>query len=480
MTAVAAVALALLIGLLIHRAHQRGRPEQGAFWVGGVLLVESTIYPSPFDVPNSIVNPVLGGQSFRLVDVVVGFALVVQLFQKRRPTKGGITPLLWIAFLVWMTTAAVIGVQQHNDTTLLPFEAKAIVYLSSAVLVACVPAARWREPGTVRALSWAAALAAVLTAVGASGRTFDVSLPLLPLSGLGDTGSDAATEFAALGLLATALAITAHRQRVRLALCAVLLFLPTLPSGQRAAAIYVLVGLGSMVAAVRWTRRKRVRTTGTEVALAALAVLGLAVLTLITPSLVDGRPVELPFSQAVHEAIDGQGKKLSAQGRINQWEAVRPLLEERPFLGHGLGATYSYYEPGPPPVLTRTDLTHNLFGDLLLRMGLVGVVLFGAAVTSTVMDGLRAFRQRSDDVLAVLALAASSGVLAWIAKAMVESLFEKYRLAVLLGLLVGLVRSLTEPQGEAEPEAQATRAGAARRVPAYARAGGGPHPRLDR
>src|SRR5687768_2264384 len=101
--------------------------------------------------------------------------------------------------------------------------------------------------------------------------------------------------------------------------------------------------------------------------------------------------------------------------------------------------TYTYFEPGPYQFVT-TDLTHNLIGDLLRRTGLVGVVRFVAAVAFSGRDGLKAWRYHVDARAAGLALGCVAALAGILAKGMVESLFEKYRLATLMGLLFGIVR----------------------------------------
>ncbi len=120
---------------------------------------------------------------------------------------------------------------------------------------------------------------------------------------------------------------------------------------------------------------------------------------------------------------------------------MRPLLAEAPLQGHGLGYRYDYYEPGPREFIS-SGLTHNVAGDLLLRTGLVGVLLFGAALTSTCLACAGRLRRPSSAALVGLAAAVTAGLLAWVTKGMVESLLEKYRLAVLLGLLAGLALAL--------------------------------------
>lgn len=86
-------------------------------------------------------------------------------------------------------------------------------------------------------------------------------------------------------------------------------------------------------------------------------------------------------------------------------------------------------------------MTHNIGGDLLLRMGVAGLALFVLAMSVAIAQGLRFWRRANDPLAAALALGLVAAVVGWLSKAMVESMFEKYRLAVLLGLLLGMLRS---------------------------------------
>ena len=128
---------------------------------------------------------------------------------------------------------------------------------------------------------------------------------------------------------------------------------------------------------------------------------------------------------------------LVPQSRVNQWNAAPLVIDDRPWTGWGLGKTYLYYDPGPKSFI-RTNLTHNIGLDLLLRTGVIGLGLFIAAVLASIAVGIRMWRKASDPLVAAFALASSAIVLALVSKGLVESLFEKYRLAALMGLIVGI------------------------------------------
>lgn len=454
LTVLGALFVTAVLTVVFDRNERAGRPERIVLWLLGLLVVESTLYPSPFEVPTSLVHPQLGGTNFRLVDLVVLAALAVRLRHVGLPRSLRTTSLLWGTFLLWVVVEALLGVVNGGDIVLLLFEAKAVVYLSTMVLAGGVPAHRWRERAVLSFLISMGGLCAVLVVSAGVGASVDLPIPLLPIKGLGGMGSDGATVFATLGLLALGLALASRLRQVPLLLAAVSMLVTTVAAGQRAALIFAVVGAVVLVGTAVLSRHNLLAVTGVDVMLAIMLVTAVVIPFGVAVSVNGSRG--LPFASTVSEVVDGRGKQLSAKGRLDQWRAVRPIIAARPLLGHGLGRTYQYYEPGPPASLVTSDVTHNVPGDLLLRTGLVGLLLFGAAMTSTVGDGFRAWRRATDRVLGVLALAATTAVIAWFCKGQVESLLEKYRLAVLLGLCVGMVHSLSSTRGDVNGAVDAT------------------------
>ena len=105
-----------------------------------------------------------------------------------------------------------------------------------------------------------------------------------------------------------------------------------------------------------------------------------------------------------------------------------------------------------------TKLTHNIGLDLLVRTGLVGLTLFVVALACTFVGGVRTwFAHDVPPEVAAFALAAVASLAGLLAKGMVESLFEKYRLGVLMGLLTGILLSAASSR-QRVPRAVAVRA----------------------
>jgi O-antigen ligase len=377
-----------------------------------------------------------------LLDILVPAAILAVLLRRAR-APGSPLVLLWLAFLVWLATAGLVGAYEGNPLTLVAFQGKAIVYLGAFLLAASVPVAQYVADGRLeRFLAWAAALALVLIATDLAGATIDGDLPLLPLRRFGVVGTDAATMFSGLGVIALALGLLGgHRRRRLLASAAVLLIAPAF-GDQRAA----FVGLGLALAIVMLAMllsRRRVGVTPTEGALAAAAVAGLLLLSTV-PAVVADRTVKLPLQDRLSTTFGAYEEVLTTKDRLNQWNVALPLIAERPVYGHGLGYEYVFWDEGYF-FFKRTDLTHNIFGDLLLRSGIAGLALFLLAFGATSVAVARGWWSHSSDRTAAFALAVGAAVAGLVAKGMAESLFENYRLATVLGLGIGVMISAGLP-----------------------------------
>jgi O-antigen ligase len=229
---------------------------------------------------------------------------------------------------------------------------------------------------------------------------------------------------------------------------------------QRAAFIALALSLATVVAGMLLSRR-RVHVTPTEGALAIAAVTAILLVSAI-PGLVGDQPVKLPLQDELTTTFTSYEEVLTTRDRLNQWSSAGPLIEERPVLGWGLGKEYTYYDPGHL-VFKQIDLTHNIFGDLLLRAGGVGLALFLLALGFAAIGLLRAWWTQGDDRAAAFALGTGAVVAGLLGKGMAESLFEKYRLAVMLGLGIGVMIAAGLPSRSRRPRARAVPAGTSRR-----------------
>lgn len=434
------------------RLEREGKRMTTVLVIFGLVLFESWIYPNQSLMPAGLFHPVFGsgggtgaggvesGLSFRLPEILVPMALVARLLAGRQHLLLRAASLWWLAFLTWLTTAVVIGVENGNSANLALFEAKAVAYIGFFLLVAGVPAEEFAYGRAFRRFLYGSSVIAAVGIVLNQLRV-RISLPIpgIRISDLGTMGADAATIFLALGLIAAALAICSQQRRSSLIVTSLPLLFASLVAEQRAAllAMAVALALFALAIVIGW---RRVRTTPTELALGFATFLALLLVPILTTAIIGKRQPTVPFAGTVNAAFDTQAKALSAQDRLNQWATARRLINEHPLIGSGLGFTYQHYDPGYKVFVT-TDLTHNIVFDLLMRVGAIGLALFAIAFATTFVDGIKTWLKHLDALVAAVALASTCALTGLIAKGMVESIFEKYRLAMLLGFLIGVVAS---------------------------------------
>jgi O-antigen ligase len=455
MTAI--LALLLTGGLFVWflRLERDGRPVIVVAFLLGLVIVESALYQSQNEIPVGLFHPEYESLSFRLLDIVIPAAIVARLLQRR--ALPDLSALLWLALLAWLATAGLIGAYDGNPLRIVAFHGKVIIYLGALLLATGVPLACYLANGRLeRFLGWTAALAGVLVATDVAGLSVTRDLPLLPLQEFGTLGSDLATIFTSLGALALALGLFAPRRRGRLLAASVVLLATPAVADQRAAFIALALSLATVGAGMLLSRR-RVHVTPTEGALAVAAVAAILLVSAL-PGLVGDQPLKLPLQDELTTTFSSYEEVLTTRDRLNQWSAAGPLIGERPIIGWGLGKEYTYYDPGNL-VFKQIDLTHNIFGDLLLRSGAVGLVLFLLALGSTSLGLLRAWWMQGDDRAAAFALGTGAVVAGLLGKGLAESIFEKYRLAAVLGIGIGAMISAGLPsRGRARARRRISRA----------------------
>jgi O-antigen ligase len=437
MTVPVALVVAGALFVWFRRLERDGRGVVVVTVVFGLILAEVLIYESQNTIPAGLFHPTYHSFSFRLIDIVIPVALLARLTQRTRGGPVNTTVLLWLAFAVWLGAAGVLGVYEDNSLKLVGFHGKALIYLGGLVLAAGVPLEEYIARDRLeRFLLVASAAALAFVAIDLAGISITRNLPLLPLKDFGIMGSDAATIFTSLGALALALALLADERRGRLLAAAVPLMAAPAVADQRAAYIALGVAL-AIVIFVPALSRRRVRVTPTEVGLTACVVAGLLLLSTMG-SIFSGGDVKLPLQDRLTTTFTSYEEVLTTRDRENQWDKARALIEQRPMFGWGLGKEYLYYDPGFKK-FDKIDVTHNIFIDLLLRSGAVGLALFLLALAATGVTAIRGWSWHESDRAAAFALAAGAIVAGLIGKGMAESIFEKYRLCVVLGLGIGVM-----------------------------------------
>ncbi|MCZ7530359.1 MAG: hypothetical protein M5U31_08415 [Acidimicrobiia bacterium] len=433
---------AAVLGWFAH-LERSGRGISVVLVILTVVVVESTLFHNQSLIEGVIFHPTIGGQTLRLFEILIPIALLARLLVRGAPTHVGLPALWWGAFIVWLSVSATVGFLQGHDSADVLFQAKAIIYLGGGfALAAGVPARDYvDEHGIVRLIPPAAILATVMILLTQANRTFEFSAPGMSVPELGVLGSDAASVFVALAVIALALGACRADGRLRLMLAAAPLILTAAFAGQRAALLGLTISVFVLIAAaLSPTARRRLHTTPTEMGLVALATGALFLAVALVPAAIEERAPRTPLAGNIEETFGGLAKQQSAQARTNQWTEARALVAQRPILGWGLGKTYTYYRPGPN-VFEESQLTHNIGGDLLLRTGLAGLALFVIALWLSIRGGIQAWRYSSNNLVAAFSLGLVAVVVGLLGKGMVESLFEQYRLVTLLGLLLGMLRA---------------------------------------
>ena len=435
------------------RWERAGREHWVVYLLLAVIVIDSSLYANETNEPRGLLHPGSGSIEFRLVDVIMALALVARLLTKGAPLRAGWPALLWTAVGAWWTVEAVEGFLRQDSMVKLPYEAKAILYVMGGyALLSGIPVRRFLEGrGMERLVRWSALAATVLLVTAFAHKSYSFHLPFVPLSGFGQLGTDAATAFVVIGTIGLMLELAKeHRNRFTL-LCIVPLAIGPFFANQRAVllelgatvTVLVIVGMGS-------TARRRMQVRASEVALVALATVGVALAVSIVPAITQGQSVTAPLAslsqRTVGSVLNSRAKVESAQDRINEWNIGIKDAKQHPFLGQGLGFTYSYFEVGSSTYVT-TDITHNIELDLWLHTGIIGVLLFLLALVVSLVQGFTTWHLHPDRLVAVLALALSAVVIGFIAKGQVESIFENYRLAALFGVSLGMMRAALTSAG---------------------------------
>ncbi|MGE3795674.1 MAG: O-antigen ligase family protein [Dehalococcoidia bacterium] len=444
---------------------RRDRSAQVVLILLAVLLLDVLLVPSVSGGGGDVLHPNVAGFSVSAVDAFVLAALAARLVSGRLfPVT--LTTLWWLAFFAWIGVAAMMGILGGHAANPVFFSGRMVLAMAVFLLVSTIPPERYLGRGGLpRFLVAVGFVVGVMLLFSAAGRSLVLGGPLSGLS-WGTLGADGATVLSGLGVLALSLAVVRSRRRAPLLLAAGALLLSGLFATQRAALLGTAVGI--LILVVAWltpTGRLRRRVTRRDALIAALTASAIFLSGTIYLTASDRTDPTVPGAEAVTATFTAQGKASSADARISQWTTAPDLIAESPFVGHGLGFEYDYYEPGLQDTLT-TTLTHNVVLDLLLRTGLVGLCLFVVALLLTVRDGLVSWRRHSDGAVAALALAGVAALASLAVKGAVESIFEKDRLMVYLGLVVGVVIAarLSVPQ-----PAEETESGPATRAPAPVR-----------
>lgn len=411
---------------------RNGRPDRTTMAVLVTIVVDAILNPLGFATPTGLFKMPVGPFSLFLPEVIIAIALAARLVG-RQSARWSAGMLWWAAFFFWLLGAAVKGILAGNAPNLVLFEAKALLYVGGSLILAA--GGSIRDEGLWRLIRWTAPVAGLLVALDQTGVRLTADLPLVPLRGFGQLGADAATILGSLGLVGLLVARAQQRRLVDIAGALALAVVPTV-SQQRAALIAWVISIAVVLLLASFRRSQRVpRIRRARVSLLMLG-LGAAFILSASVRLVSEPARAVPLISQMQQSFATPAKQESWQSRRNQWAVTPGLISEHPWLGSGLGTTYWHFEVAQNQLI-ETDVTHNLAFDLVLRTGAIGLCLFVLAISLSVRNGLVVWCRTYDDTVAATSAALIAVVIGLLAKGMVESILEKYRVAVLLGLYLG-------------------------------------------
>jgi O-antigen ligase len=191
--------------------------------------------------------------------------------------------------------------------------------------------------------------------------------------------------------------------------------------------------------------RRRAEQIGRFV-LGALAAVALLLLVVVVPAAVDREAPHIPLASTFSNLFASQGKIESAQDRVTLASVAESMIHQHPVIGWGLGVEFQYYEAGSRSVKT-IAYAHNIVLDIWLRLGIIGVLLFAAALVTSIVGGLKVWRRQADRITATMALALVAVVTGLIVTAFFEPLIDEYRLATILGVSLGMLRATVTAAG---------------------------------
>ena len=398
--------------------------------LGVVVLVEAVLAGPASEVPRGILRPEIAGQDFRPPDAIIAAALAARVMNLKGDRVSTMA-LWWSGFLAMYVTAAAVGILNGFPVVEVLFQAKGAFYLIGGMTIASGADPKRLSESIGRLSVIAAAVIVIAFMVSALNLRIAFAIPGQRFNRLGNLSNDSITLMILIGVLALVIEATRGKPRPLYTGSALILLLSP-AAGQQRASYLVLAACLAMLAILFFspTWKDRSRVTLLEVSLVFAGLIAVAGVNFVVN---DGAEIVAP----IEDAFSGAAEQRSAESRFSLASQAIDKIQERPILGWGAGIK----------VIRQAQLSnrevaaaaHNVILDLAMRVGLVGLGLFLAAVFTTVTAGARVWRSARSDLVAAAAAAGTICMLAVISKGMVEPALDKFRLSLSMGMSVGLV-----------------------------------------
>jgi O-Antigen ligase len=355
-----------------------------------VNLLDAWIYPSAgFDSGGIKVAGLRVTDLLCLISLGFSAAKLV-VGQIRLPSVYGVPMAL--AVFVWIL-GLVIGLANHHNGRVIFAECHVLLYLA-AVGLAWLDAPPKIVARHESVLPWIALIAA-LTLVRSTST---------------EKGSDLSTIIAGIA------AIWLVRPRPLLGIAvAVTSFLLIITGGQRAAVLFSLPPL--ILGAIIAMRHRRISPLAAAWS-SLVAAVAIAISAPFWPRFTTS------FQHIATFTFTRTAKLQSTNSRREQWAIAVKDIKESPWFGHGLGFRYQLFDP-TTGTTALTDITHNIYLDILLRFGFVGAGLLAFALLLCLAKVIR-IHARLDATQGVILLS----LVGLLGKGVVESVMDKPRLAL--------------------------------------------------
>ncbi len=408
-----------------------------------VVLIEAVLAGPASEVPRGILRPAIGGQDFRPPDAVIVAAMAARILNLRGHRVSTMA-MWWSAFLAMYVTSSLVGILNGFPIVEVLFQGKGGFYLIGGMTIASGADPK-RLADTIGKLSVVGAVIVFIAfVIEALNVRIAFAIPGQRFNRLGNLSNDTITLMILVGILCILIEATRERPRPLYVGTALVLLLSPAAGHQRAS--YLVLAACLLMLAVLFfgpTWKQRSRVTLLEVSLVFAGLIAIAGVNFVVN---DGADIVAPLE----EAFSGEAEQRSAESRFSLASQALGKIQERPVLGWGTGIK----------VIRQAQLSnrevaaaaHNIVLDLGMRVGVVGLGLFIAAVWVTTAAGLRTWRNADSTIVAAVAAAGTICMWAVISKGMVEPALDKFRLSLSMGISIGLVMAAYRPQLLAEED----------------------------